>query len=135
MATLNDSVTFFMPSADVSLGMEKFLFATGGRFVREVPLYRTISLTFFIESRVHHVQSRALSWQRGILHLLGVKTTEATQNVNKTDMSHMRRKNGTITTYICSNGSMYMHPLPQDQHQHKSERDAATTCNYTHHHH
>ena len=60
MATVNYSVTSFTPSADVSLGVETLHFAAGGRFVRGVPLYCTISASFFIESHIHHAQSPAL---------------------------------------------------------------------------
>ena len=60
MAALNDSVTSFTPSADDSLGVEMLPFISSGRFVRGIPLYCMISFSFFMESYVHHAQSRAL---------------------------------------------------------------------------
>ena len=43
VATLNDSITSFLVSADILIGVEKLLFTTDGRFVRGVTPYCTIS--------------------------------------------------------------------------------------------
>ena len=71
MATLNDSITF-TPSADVSLGLEALLFTTGGRFIRGVTIYRTISSSFFMESHyIMHSHVGCHGAQKYVLKLHG----------------------------------------------------------------
>ena len=86
MAALNDSVTSFTPSADTSLGVETLPFTSSGRFVRGVPLYRTILFSFFMESHVHHVQSCALPRKHRRMCWNGTGSCY----VNKSAMSHMQ---------------------------------------------
>ena len=50
MAALNDSITSFTLSVDVLLGLEALLVTTDLRFVRGVPIYCTISSSFFMKS-------------------------------------------------------------------------------------
>ena len=111
IATLNYSVTSFTPSADILLGAETLLFATGGRFV-----YCTIS-SFFIESHVHHAQSHALPRK----HRRMCWSRTGSCYVNKTVMSHMQMNHSsmlttllTINHTVCScdqHVHMYMHKM------------------------
>ena len=85
MAALHDSVTSFTPSADASLGVETLPFTSSGRFVRGVLLYCTNSFSFFMESHIHHVQSRALPRK----HRRMCWNRTGSCYVNKTVMFHM----------------------------------------------